>query len=318
MKFTQIDPAVIDVEEERFLISFDCSLAELKHSIQEVGLLNPPILAGRRDRPVIVSGRKRILACLELGLSPIPVFIARDQSDLKLFQLAVFENVSVRGLSAVEKAEVLAKLKSFGAADAELIRRFLPLLKIPPTAEYLDLFLALARYGPEEKRVVHEKGLSITVLKTLHPFSPEERALLWPLLRSLGQNRQKELLILLREIARREQVQPLQLLSEPGITVLREDDTLSAPQKATKLVDLLRERRYPSLSSWTKAFEAVLEKLEIEKGILVDPSPFFEEEDLSLRFTFKNRAEFMARLSGLKRLAEKPEFDQLFPSSDDD
>ncbi len=318
MKFTQIDPGIIDLQKDLFRTSLDISSEELKHSIQAVGLLNPPILSVRRNRPEIVSGWKRITACLELGLCPIPVFIARDRSNLRLFQLAVYENASARGFSPVEKAEVLAKLKAFGAADADIIRRFLPLLKIPPTAEYLELFLTLARYGPEEKRIVHEKGLSITVLKALNPFSREERALLWPLLRPLGRNKQKELLVLLQEIARREHIQALSLLREPGVTALKDDDTLSALQKAERMVDLLRERRNPAFSAWSRAFEAVLKRLKIDKGILVVHSPYFEDEDLSLRFTFKDREEFLARLSSLKILAEKPEFDRLFSSSEDD
>ena len=109
MRFTQIDPHDIDLTDERFRISFILSSDELAVSIRDLGLLNPPVLAQRKGgRTILVSGWKRVLACRALSLSPIPVFVADEKDDLELFKGAVYENASVRTLSAVEKAEVRA------------------------------------------------------------------------------------------------------------------------------------------------------------------------------------------------------------------
>ncbi len=319
MKFTQIDPAEINLCDERFRISFFYTGTELKESIQEVGLLNPPVLAHREGQLILVNGWKRVLACLHLELPLIPIFIAGQEDDLELFTASVYENVSVRSLSGIEKAEILARLKKFGSPDATLVRRFFPLLGIPCNPDYLRLFSVLAEFSAEEKKCVHQKNMSMPVLQALVFFNAQERELFLPWLQAFGQNKQKELLNLLREISQRDKQPVLDILHEPQIQELVYNDKLSLPQKAEKILSCLREARNPSLSFWTRTFEAVLKKLEIEKGILVDPSPFFEGEDLALHFSFKSREELLERLVQVKKLADRADFYELFkiPSQDE-
>jgi ParB family chromosome partitioning protein len=306
MRFTQIDPHDIDLADERFRISFILSSDELAASIRDLGLLNPPVLAQRKGgRTILVSGWKRVLACRALSLSPIPVFMADEKDDLELFKVAVYENASVR-------------LQGFGAQADELIRQYLPLLGIPPTREYLELFIFVAGFDPEEKRVVHDKDPPAAVLKALFPFTPAARARLLPWLWTLGRNKQKELLSNLREIASRDGISPEEVLSHPRIREIAADGRLSPRQQAEELVEHLRERRNPTLTAWSKAFDAALEKLGIGKGVVIDPSPFFEGEDLSLHFSFRSPEEFLDRLSRLKGLADKPEFQALFRGPDDE
>ena len=318
MKFTQIDPAEIELADDSFRISFFYTGAELKNSIQEVGLLNPPVLTRREGRLILVSGWKRVLACMNLKLQLIPIFISSQKDELELFTTSVYENASVRSLTGVEKAETLARLKKFGASDAILVRRFFPLLGIPCNPEYLKLFFSLSEFNNEEKRLIHQKNMSIAVLQALVFFDAEERGLLLHWLQALGQNKQRELLNLLRDISQREKQSPLNILSVPQIRELAINDMLSLPQKAEKILSFLREARNPSLSLWTKAFEAVLKKLDIERGILVDPSPYFEGEDLSLHFSFKSREELLTKLGQVKKLADQSNFNDIFKTPPQD
>ena len=318
MRFKQIDPAEIDLSDERFRVSFPDSLDELTDSIRDVGLLNPPVLTKREDRLVLVTGWRRILACSALALSPISVFVEEGKDDLELFWNAVYENTSSRSLSVVEKAEILARLKEFGAPQDELLRRALPLLGIPSTKEYLDLFLAAAGMDPAEKKLVHQKDPSPAVLQAFLSYSSEERARLSPWLWTLGQNKQKELLGILREIAARDGISPGRVLAHPRIRDLAEEKKLSPRQQAEKLLIHLRGQRNPTLTAWSQAFEAALRNLGIEKGIVIDPSPFFEGEDLALHFSFRSREEFLERLARLKGMADRPEFAGLFKDPGDE
>jgi ParB family chromosome partitioning protein len=244
--------------------------------------------------------------------------MADNRDDLELFKIVVYENSSVRKLSVVEKAEILDRLRGFGTPTDELVRQYLPLLGIPPTREYLELFLSVAGFKPEEKRLVHDKDPPISVLQALLPFSPEERSLLWPWLWTLGRNKQQELLNILREITARDGISPEEVLSHPRIRELEAENRLSPRQQAEKLLEHLRERRNPTLTAWSRAFEAALQKLGIEKGVVIDPSPFFEGEDLSLHFSFRTQEEFLDKLSRLKGLANQTEFTKLFQDPGDE
>jgi hypothetical protein len=319
MKFTQVDPARINLKDDRFRFSlFTEEDSDLTDSIREVGLLNPPILAPRARKLTLVSGWKRVLSCLALALPVIPVFRAETEDDLELFKTAVYENASLRTFTAIEKAEILSRLKEFGAPEEDLVRRFLPLLKIPPTPSYLEIYLSAAAFLSEEKRIIHQKDMTETVLKSLIAFAPDEREELLPWLQVLGRNKQKELLELVWEIARRDLSTPLEILSQPLLEQTRQDEALSLTQKADRVIDILRLQRSPGLSAWRQAFSEALKKLRVDQGILVDPGRFFEGEDLSLCFRFRNRDEFLDKLAQLAKMADKSEFKGLFPESEDE
>jgi hypothetical protein len=268
---------------------------------------------------VVVCGWKRILACEKLGLGSIPVFISPETNDLELFKNPVYENASFRELSVFEKAEILCKLKGFGEVDENLIRRFLPLLKIPATRRYLELFWEVSTFDPALKQALGHHGASLAVLELLLPYTPEERTLLLPLLLTQGQNKQKELLTLLRDVAQREKISPRAILQGLVCQTILQDDRLSPLQKADRILDTVREQRSPVLSSWSRAFEAALKALHLEKGVVISPIPFFEGEELNLTFGFRSREEFVQRITELTKLAEKPEFSGLFrPPAEDD
>jgi len=317
MRFTQIDPTHIALEDERFRISFfGTEDSALTRAVRVAGLLNPPVLTLREGRKILVSGWKRVLSCLALKLPQIPVFVSDSQDDLELFSAAVYENASNRSFSAVEKAEILARLLRFGIPEQDLMRRFLPLLEIPPLPASRELYLALSGFSLEEKRIIHEKDMSAAALKHLVRFAPADRPALLSLLRHLGRNKQRELLALVWEIGRREGKIAAQVLAQPQIQSVLRDQALSEPQKADKVIEILRVQRSPTLAAWQNSFAEALKKLHIEKGIVIDPSPFFEGEDLSLHFSFKSREEFLAKLARLKKIADLKDFQGLFPPED--
>ncbi len=318
MKFTTIDPADIDLLDERFRISYGEPSDELVASINAAGLINPPVVTHRDGRTVVVCGWKRILAIQKLAKSPIPIFVSSEQSDLELFKHPVYENVSFREMKVFEKAVALRKLQDFGEADEELIRRFLPLLKIPATRRYLEIFLGLSEIGPDLREALESKGTVLPVLELFLKFSQDERADLLPILQPLGQNKQKELLTLLYELTRKDKISLQTILMFAPYQATLQNDKLSPLQKADGILNKLREQRSPEFTRWTQSFQAVLEAINLDKGIIINPIPFFEGDEMNLSFVFKNREEFLQKISELAKLAAKPEFSDLFRSPSDD
>jgi hypothetical protein len=221
-------------------------------------------------------------------------------------------------MKVFEKAVALRKLQDFGETDEELIRRFLSLLKIPATRRYLELFLGLSKIEPELREAFEAKGTSLPVLELLLKFSQEERAVLLPVLLPLGQNKQKELLTLLYELSRKDKISLQDILMLSPYQATLQNDKLSPLQKADGVLNKLREQRSPALTHWTRTFEAALKAINLEKGVIINPMPFFEGEEMNLKFDFKSREEFLQKISELAKLAAKPEFSDLFRSSSDD
>lgn len=80
-------------------------IPELAASINEVGLIHPPIIT---REGVIVAGKRRITACRLLGWTSIPVQFAEDLDPLQLHLIELEENVKRVDLSWQDQAAAVA------------------------------------------------------------------------------------------------------------------------------------------------------------------------------------------------------------------
>jgi ParB family chromosome partitioning protein len=127
------------------------ALAELVHSITEVGLLQPIVVRRRHpgseaDAPFeLVAGERRWRACQMAGLDAIPA-IVRDTADDELLRDALLENLHRANLNPLEEAAAYQQLLAdFGGTQEELARKLgrsrpqvantMRLLKLPPQVQ---------------------------------------------------------------------------------------------------------------------------------------------------------------------------------------
>jgi hypothetical protein len=307
MKKKKLSLKEIFLEDERFRTSYYFSLEKLILSIQNVGLLSPPLVAFRDKHFILVSGWKRVLACIKLSLSSLHVFVIEEEDELKTFLMAFYENLAIREFSLLEKSEILSRLKRFGEDEKKIVQHYLPLLDIPSTLSHLESYLAFSKIESGVKRTIYEKNMPFSSVKILAEYTPQERKSLLPLLLASGQNRMKEILEDLKEISRRNDTAPKKILSSKEILNIMESEKLSPLQKADKIRLILRKKRYPALSSRRESFDSLLKKLRLPKTVAVKPSPFFEEDNFSVNFSFGNRKELINSLLKLQELASKQE-----------
>jgi len=307
MKKKNLSLKEIFLEDERFRISYYFSLEKLILSIQNVGLLNPPLVAFRDKHFILVSGWKRVLACIKISLPSLPVFVIEEEDELKTFLMAFYENLAVREFSLLEKSEILSRLKRFGEDEKKIVKHYLPLLDIPSTLSHLESYLAFSKFESGMKRVIYEKNMPFSSAKLLAGYTRQERKSLLPLLLPSGQNRMKEILEDLKEISRRTDTTPKKILSLKEIQNTIKSKKLSPLQKADRIRLFLKKKRYPTLSLRRESFDSLLKKFRLPETVAVKPSPFFEEENFSVSFSFGNRKELKTNLLKLQELASKQE-----------
>lgn len=124
----------------------DEAMAELVHSVREIGLLQPVVVRPiGDDRYELVMGERRWRACREAGLTAIPA-IVRDTGDDDLLRDALLENLHRSQLNPLEEAAAYDQLlKDFGCTHEELAQRLgrsrpqisntLRLLRLPPSVQ---------------------------------------------------------------------------------------------------------------------------------------------------------------------------------------
>ncbi len=122
------------------------ALAELVHSIREVGLLQPIVVRRRGPETYeLVMGERRWRAAQEAGLDAIPAII-RDTDDLDMLRDALLENLHRSQLNPLEEASAYAQLlEDFECTHDELAGRIgrsrpqisntLRLLKLSPAVQ---------------------------------------------------------------------------------------------------------------------------------------------------------------------------------------
>ena len=126
------------------------ALAELVHSVREIGVLQPvvvrPVTEPGAETPYeLVMGERRWRAVQQAGLDTIPAII-RDTSDDNLLRDALLENLHRAELNPLEEAAAYQQLlDDFGCTHEELATRIgrsrpqisntLRLLKLPPTVQ---------------------------------------------------------------------------------------------------------------------------------------------------------------------------------------
>ncbi|MGB7297165.1 MAG: ParB/RepB/Spo0J family partition protein [Candidatus Aminicenantales bacterium] len=312
MRYEEVFLRAIDFRDERFRISRDTGREGLIQSIKKEGLISPPVVCRRGRRYVLVTGWKRALAGRALGFRKLPVLVAEETNELRLFLSAFTENLATRELSLVEKANSLDKLGRFGVSANKLVREYLPQLGLPATTGHLRLMLSLAGAERTVLDFVTEKTPPPAVVKALLGFSPGDRRFLLPLLRPLGQNKQRQLLEDLRDVCRRDGIPVRRLFRRKEIQSILRSSRLSILQKAEAARQRLKKMRFPALSAREEAFRSTLHKLKWPRGIDVQPSSFFEDDHVTVSFRIGSREEFRAALDKLRDVAGREELDALF------
>jgi len=191
-----LDQIVANPRQPRQVFDED-HMAELVHSIKEVGLLQPVVVREvAKDRYELIMGERRWRASGKAGLATIGA-IVRDTSDEDLLRDALLENLHRSQLNPLEEASAYQQLlEDFGCTHEELADRIgrsrpqisntLRLLKLTPTVQrrvaagvlsagHARALVSVANPEIQDRlatRVVAE-GLSVRALEEIVTVGPD-------------------------------------------------------------------------------------------------------------------------------------------------
>lgn len=312
MKFTQINIDQIDTNDQRFQISPYFSVDSLIPSIKKSGLLNPPVISKREQKYIIVSGWRRVTVCQKLSMNLIPVFVMDEQSDLEAFKIPVYENLSIREYSQIEKAAVIRKFYDFGEEPENIMKKYMSLLKIPPRREVMEVYLNIDGLKENIKKTAHQRNWSLGMLEIMTELAPEEAQSLYPFMEPLSLNKQKQLIENFFDISRKQDVSVQNLLNSGELLRIQNDKGLDPVQKAEKIYMLSKKLKNPTFDTWRQAFEELSQSLDLPEEMKVIPSKFFEGDTITIKLDIKNQEELKKHIRKLKELSERKEISLLF------
>ncbi len=301
--YRTISLADIDSDDRTFQITTRSDNEELLGSIQQVGLIQPPVLIANSAGHTIVCGFRRIAACRQSGWSRITAgFLGKTVDRFKAAQLSIADNAFQRSLNLVETSRGLKLLDDFGPDDQQ-IKDAAEVLGLPTSRSVAADIKTICRLPlpVQEGILMNTIDLSMALeLGGLDPTDAEGMVWLFEQLK-VGLNRQRELLLLLKEIAKREDTAIPQLFAEKSLQEILRNAEMDRAVKRQKIRSYLRQRRFPAITKAESDYRKRVKQLKLGSRIGLIPPKDFEGNTYSLTLHFHNRQE----LSDLKKRLDK-------------
>jgi ParB-like chromosome segregation protein Spo0J len=317
MHMEELDPARIDLGDDRFRISEALDVPELDRSLREIGQLNPVMLEpGAGGFLLPVAGFRRLRALRRVGA---PTVLARvlppDLAPLQAFRVALWDNLSHRQLTPLEKARALHVLKTIcGVPHDDLVRVYLPILGLTAHKNVMRTHLALNGLVEGLRKLVRQDRLTLASAERLAFLPSGEQEKLAPVLGAirLSASLQRQVLDLAGELAASAGCSAAAIFDSPDILRHSSDPQLSPFQRGELVHEALHSRRNPTLSRVRERFAAAAKELGIPGEVRLSPEPFFETPRVRIEFDVTSAERFRDLVSILQRAAEHPAMEKLF------
>ncbi|MEE4312533.1 MAG: ParB N-terminal domain-containing protein [candidate division KSB1 bacterium] len=302
----------IDLADRTYVFTFEPYLTMMIESIKKTGLLHPPVLALKSNKPVyrIISGLKRILALAHLKVTTVEAVVVDEvdaDPDLDRFLMNFYDNVSTRDINPIEKSFVLNILKDrFNLDDKTILDQFCPMLGLGSNPKVLDNYLPLCQMEDNLKIAVVEEFISPEMCAGLSRYSSKDRCAFLSLFYALrlGKNRQKEFIRLITDISMIEDKEMSEVIGQEKVQLILGDEGRNLNARLIGVKDILRQQRYPKFMDAETKFNQLKKELKLPPQISVNPPPFFESDKYSIRFEFKDQTEFDNVMKILGRISE--------------
>jgi len=304
----------IDLQMDTFRITTCERVDELAVSIQHDGLITPPILV---QKPVsayaIVSGYRRVHACQKLGFSDIFARILNSDADpLGCLRLAIAENSLQRQLNLIEMSRAIQKLSSFFDSTVKMAAAAAT-LGLPTNPSILNKIKDLCLLPWPVQQGVLNDAISLSMADELGKLDPDSAVDFARLCGDLkfSLSKQKEILTMVIEIAQRENGTVRQVMNDPKLRKIIDDENLDRTQKGRQIRALLRQWRYPRISEAEKNYRRRHKQLKLGNDIKLVPPKDFEGTTYTLNLSFTN----LSHLADLKRRLDElivhPSFEKI-------
>jgi ParB family chromosome partitioning protein len=294
----------LHLRDTHYRITTSDAIDKLKNSIAALGVLDPPMLRQKADGHQIVAGFRRIEACCLLEQHDIRArVLPTDIDEATCVRLAIADNSLQRPLNLIETARALNLLAGVVADKMELSRQA-AVLALPDNPSLMRKIMSLTTLsaGIQNRLAAGDLAMAMALeLKRFDRMTAESLGRLFADLK-LGLNRQRELLSLLTEIARREETTVSDLLNEPAFRNLLSAADLERTQKAGQLRSQLRRRRYPVMSAANARFQDLVRHLNLGTGVQFVPPGNFEGTTYTLAITFDRLDQLRDRSLQIEKL----------------
>ncbi len=268
-----------------FSFSFEPDIDELSKSINECGLVRPPLLRKKGAALEVVCGFRRVLACKSLGLSEIEALVCESDelSREKCLWISLIDNDPPGRLSPVECAIALTKFSEAGYGANRLAGEIAPMLGLPPSRRYVEDYTEMLSLEREVLRAVHDGSFGVEQALCLRRLEKDARLPVFGILRSCkaNLNETRELVSLIPDVAAIRGVS-VSALVESELAAIAGDESTPPRKRLERLRTSLRCARYPRLTETESAFEREVDAMRLGERCRINPPKHFEGDEITI------------------------------------
>jgi len=257
-------------------------------AIADHGILHPPLLLEVTDgRKVVLSGRRRVVAAVHLGMATIPALVLPAPTPMarRLELLAAHARIGSE-LSVIEQAILLDKASQW-LSEQECLALLAILGHNRPGQQLIRDLVALLTLEPAVILGLHQGTVHPKTGRKLARLQPADQEVIVRLITELrlGGSKQQKLLDLASELIMRRRQPLAEILRE----MAPEGDRGNIPQQATALLQWLQAECTPRSHAAEREFRAFCRRLRLPAGIRLRHTPAFEDDRLFLEIEFPDR-----------------------------
>ena len=300
----------VDTSDDTNRITTRTDIDDLLASIPREGVLNPPFVVAKPNGFAIVSGFRRISACTKLGIEEIFVRILEpNRSPLENLRLAIADNAHQRSLDLIEISRSLHKLAAHPDAKQDLVETAAS-LNLPSNPAVIRKTQHLCLLHEAIQSAIITGTISLSMAMDLSKMPPDCAVVFVTLFNEfkLSLNKQREIISLVKEIARRDGIPEQKVLEERPLQDIVCDQDLDRTQKARQLRAYLRQRRFPQIMKAEAEFEYRRKQLSLGNDIKLRPPKDFEGIHYSLTLSFSSIDDLQTLFDRLGRIIKHPSF----------
>lgn len=309
----------IDLQNSTYRISTDNNFAYLTESIKKEGITTPVILKKEdNDTFIIVSGYKRIASGIEAGIEKLPALLVCrngtvEETDFLCSKLSITENAYHRELNNVEIGKGLSLLKKFITIE-EIVLNSVTFFNKTLNKKIVENLLSVSCLDNSIHDLILSRKLAINTILKIKEYNSEIFNSFIDIFSKvrMGQNKQLEIITNTHEIARRDDLDLLEILQSKEINDILAHENNDENFKGNLLRQYLKKIRFPELTKTYENYKNYIKQLKIEPEIKIDPPNNFEGEKYSLSFQFSNLNEFDEKIQKLVLIQKNNSLKKLF------
>jgi ParB family chromosome partitioning protein len=290
---------LIDLSEYRYSLrpSSDTRISlSLYDSIKKFGILQPPLLQQTQGGYIVISGRKRIEAVIQLELPEIPAIILPADIPLKeKGEYLLAHSRTGAEISVIERSVFFAKVVKELTAPEKI--SLLPLLDLKSQAYHItemEKYLALEEIaidGLHEGWIHPKTGLKLTRLKDRH-----DRELVVQIIKKFqfGGSKQQKLVNNAIEIDKRTGQSFADIIKRWDCKNGDENSNKNnKPQRGATLLRMLEEKCSPRLVAAQVQFLQFKQDLQLPGNVSLSHTTSFEDDNITLTIEFTGKDKFL-------------------------